>query len=127
MESAPFAPGSSGAIVCLLPRLRRVAAVDMDPPTAAAFTVDRLDELTPGETHVLCGELAPALRLVVTNTGAAVARFRAAVATLPELARVEAQIGRVVERDWRTAYDAARKHGAAPAAPIVSLPAAKIP
>jgi hypothetical protein len=76
---------------------------------------------------VLCGELAPALRLVVTNTGAAVARFRAAVATLPELARVEAQIGRVVERDWRTAYDAARKHGAAPAAPIVSLPAAKIP
>lgn len=125
--SEPFHPGTSGVLVCLLPRQRRVSAVLMDPPTAASFRVDRLDELTAGETHVLCGELAPSLRVLITHTGAVAARFRAVVDTDPDLDGVELQIGRVVERDWRTAYDTARKAGTGPAAPIVSLPALKTP
>jgi hypothetical protein len=124
VQSEPFRPGTSGVVLCLLPRNRRVVAVDVDLPTEAAFHIDRLDELSPGETHVLCGELVPSLRIAVTHRGTTEACFRAAVVTLPELAPIERQITHVVERDWRTAYDAARKEGRGPAAPILSLPSA---
>lgn len=125
VHSQPFPPGTSGVIVVLLPQRRRVVAVDMDPPTAAAFQkIDRLDELTAGETELLCGELAPALRMAVTNRGTVAARFRASVVTMPELEGVERQIGHVVERDWAKAYDQARRENRGPPAPIVSLPSA---
>ena len=121
-RSEPFAPGTSGVIFCLLPAQRRVVRVDMDPPTGAAFRIDCLDELSAGETHCLCGELVPALRIVVTHIGPVSARFRAAVVTTPELEGVERQIGRVVERDFGAAYDRARRENRGPDAPIVSLP-----
>lgn len=123
-HSEPFAPGTSGAIFVLLPRKRRVVAVHMDPPTAASFGIDRLDELSAGEVHLLCGELAPALRIAATNTGPSSARFRAEVVTTPDLEGVERQIGQVVERDFATAYDQARREHRGPEAPIVSLPSA---
>jgi hypothetical protein len=120
--SGPVAPGRSAVVFALLPRRRYVVELVRDPPTAATFRIDRVDELTAGETELACGETSPALRIVVTNLGAVVAQFRGAVDTAPELEGVERQIGQVVERDWAAAYDLARREGRAPDAPIISLP-----
>jgi hypothetical protein len=80
--SEPIAPGEVAVIFALVPSAdasldHRPIAVWRDPPTAAAFDLQRIDVLTIGETLDETGHLASSVRLVVRNRSAEPAQFRA--------------------------------------------------
>jgi hypothetical protein len=105
-ESEEIRPGERAHIVFALKRGTIVRRVDLDPPSAVAFQNSelRVDSLTPGEMHVLTGIEAPGVLITVRNESPKAHRFRAQIEALPDLAVVELQLGRVVERDWESAY-----------------------
>jgi hypothetical protein len=111
--SDPVAPGEIVVIFALVPG---DAAVDLrptaiwcDPPTAAAFDLQRIDVLTAGETLDEIGQVAMSVRLVVRNRSERPARFRAEIDLLPDLARMERALGNIVEDTWRRGRDMSRR------------------
>jgi hypothetical protein len=79
----------------------------MDPPTAAVFTIERVDELSPGEMLALGAGNSSGVLIVARNDGPRPARFRAQVECAPNLYGLERDLGRIVERDWAAAHDRA--------------------
>jgi hypothetical protein len=111
--SEPIAPGEVAVIFALVPSADasldlRPIAVWRDPPTAAAFDLQRIDVLTIGETLDEIGHLASSVRLVVRNRSAEAARFRAEIELVPDLQRMERQIGNLFDDTWRRGRDAGR-------------------
>jgi hypothetical protein len=106
---------SCSALFALVPVVTDVdllpTAVWRDPPTAAAFDLQRIDVLTAGETLDEIGHVATSVRLVVRNRSTQPARFRAEIALSPDLGRMERAIGNIVEEAWRRGRDA-RSRGA---------------
>jgi hypothetical protein len=85
------------------------SGVYMDPPTAAAFTVERVELLTPRETHAIAEVLAHGVLIAVRNDHRRPRRFRAEITEVRDVGEMEDELGRVVERDWAAAYDRARR------------------
>lgn len=107
-QSQPFWPGQSGALIAVLRPGCRPVGLYMDPPTAAAFQIERIDELRASETmDLLQTETAdaPALRIVLRNRGATPAAFRAQIDLMPDLSALELQLGNAVDAAWREARD----------------------
>ena len=69
VESDTIAPGMPCAILRLIPDGIRPASGQafVDPPTAAAFSIERIDELDAGECYAETGHLSRAVRLAVRN------------------------------------------------------------
>src|SRR5258708_40270837 len=107
-ESLEIPPGEVAHMICVVPRRRRLTAVFMDPPTAASFTIERIEMLTPGEMHVLSGMLTSGALIAVRNGSTQAARFRAELECPPDLDRLERELEIIVDRDWRIAYDRAK-------------------
>lgn len=107
--SEPIAPGEVAVIFALVPVETHAdlkpTAVWRDPPTAAAFELQRIDVLTAGETLDEIGYVATSVRLVVRNCSAQAARFRAEIELLPDLASMARAIGNIVEEAWRRGRD----------------------
>ena len=108
--SEPIAPGEVAVIFALIPGADasvdlRPAAVWRDPPTAAAFDLQRIDVLTVGETLDEIGHVSSSVRLVVRNRSAEPARFRAEIELLPDLQRMERTIGNLFDEAWRRGRD----------------------
>lgn len=78
VESDTIAPGMPCAILRLIPDGIRPASGQafVDPPTAAAFSIERIDELDAGECYAETGHLSRAVRLAVRNVSDAPAVFR---------------------------------------------------
>ncbi len=110
-ESQEFLPGQRGMVVVPLRRGRHLIGVFVDPATAATFTIERIDELSPGEMLALGAGSTPGALLVVRNDAPRVARFRAQLQCAPNLPAMERNLARIVERDWAAAYDRAIRHG----------------
>ncbi len=106
-ESREILPGESAHVICAVRRRRRLAAVYMDPSTAAAFTIERIEHLTPGEMHLLSGMLTPGALIAVRNGSAAAARFRAELECPADAEPLERELAAIVERDWGEAHDRA--------------------
>jgi hypothetical protein len=110
-----LAPGERATLVVLIPDA--IADVElvptgvfMNPPTAAAFgRPERIDVLTVGETLDLCGELAGSVRIVICNRSSKPARFVASVDLAPNIDALKRDVVQIVERDWRAAYDEAKR------------------
>jgi hypothetical protein len=83
----------------------------IDPPTAASFTILRIDRLTEGESEVELGRRLEAVRFHVENTSAHAAIFRAQIDVSINLARETSRLSRVVEDGWRRAYDRLMRGG----------------
>jgi hypothetical protein len=81
-------------------------AVWRDPPTAVTFELQRIDVLTGAETLDEIGHLATSVRLVVRNRSSQRARFRAEIELSPNLARMERELGNLVDQTWRKGRDA---------------------
>jgi hypothetical protein len=107
-ESLEIPPGEVAQMICVVPRRRRLTGVFMDPPTAAAFTIERIEVLTPGEMHVLSGMLTPGALIAVRNGSIHPARFRAELECPPDVDQLERELEVIVDRDWRAAYDRAK-------------------
>jgi hypothetical protein len=107
-EGPEMQPGQRAELLVVLAEGRRLRHVNMDPPTAASFCIERIDHVMPAEMHALCGLVAPGVVLVVRHTGSSPARFRAECEADVPLDQVESQIARVVERDWKAAADRAK-------------------
>lgn len=105
-----IAPGAVAVIFALVPVVTdvdlRPTVVWRDPPTAAAFDLQRIDVLTAGETLDEIGHVAMSVRLVVRNRSAQPARFRAEISLSPDLGRMERALGNIVEETWRRGRDA---------------------
>jgi hypothetical protein len=110
-ESHEFLPGQVGVVITALKRGTRPSGIYMDPPTAATFTIERFDELTPREMLPLTMVNAPGVRLLVRNDGPSPARFRAQIECVADVDALERDLGRIVERDWAAAYDRASSKG----------------
>jgi hypothetical protein len=113
IESEPVAPGESVAILRLIPDgiVPASAEAFVDPPTAAAFRIERIDELDAGETFAETGHLSRSVRLVVRNTSAAPASFRMTIPVIPDPHALERELGKLAEDAWRTAWDRVRRAG----------------
>jgi hypothetical protein len=108
-ESEEVLPGQVAQVVCVLHQGVVARGVYMDPPTAAAFAIERVDPLTAGELHVLTGILAPGLSITVRNDAQSARRFRAEIQVARDLDVLEDELAHVVERDWAATYDRARR------------------
>jgi hypothetical protein len=108
-ESEEVLPGQIAQVICVLPHGRVARGVYMDPATASAFTIERVDPLTAGEMHVLANVALPGICITVRNDGPTARRFRADIDATPDLDIMEDQLARVVDRDWAAAYDRARR------------------
>jgi hypothetical protein len=82
----------------------------MDPPTAASFTIERVDRMTPGEMHVLGGIVAPGVCMTIRNDAPRATRFRAQIEETRDVDELREEIAHIVERDWAAAYDRARRN-----------------
>lgn len=112
VESKPIAPGDRAVVWALLPRGRvPTGEASVDPPTAAHFTILRIDRLTEGESEVELGRRVEAVRFHVENTSAAPAIFRAQIDVAINFARESNRLARVVEDGWRRAYDRLMRGG----------------
>jgi hypothetical protein len=108
-ESEDVLPGQIAEVICVLVRGTVASGVYMDPPTAAAFTIERVEPVTPGEMHVLANVVAPGVCITVRNDGPTARRFRAEVDVTRDLDAMEDELARIVERDWADARDRARR------------------
>jgi hypothetical protein len=108
-ESEEVLPGQVAQVICAIAPGKVARGVYMDPPTAAAFTIERVDQLTPGEMHVLANLLLPGVCITVRNDGDRARRFRADVDVATDLEAMEDELAHVVDRDWAAAYDRARR------------------
>jgi hypothetical protein len=102
-------PGQVAQVICVLRRGTVAGGVYMDPPTAAAFTIERVDALTPGEMHVLTSIAAPGVAITVRNDAGSARRFQAEVVETRDLGDMAQELARIVERDWGVAYDGAKR------------------
>jgi hypothetical protein len=111
LETAIVQPGFVVDVVSPYDARRLALRVDMDPPTAAAFSIERLDRLEPYEL----AELAPSyakcrgILLRVRNTSSAPLVFRAQVTLGPDPGPVNRSLAEVLERWKREQYAAGRR------------------
>jgi hypothetical protein len=111
-ESEEVPPGERGQIVCALKRGTHATGVYMDPPTAARFVIeDEPQRLSARDMRALTMIEAPGISFTVRNRSDRAARFVAQIEVEPDLGEIQTDISRVVERDWRAAYDRAKRHG----------------
>jgi hypothetical protein len=108
-ESEEILPGQVSHVIFALPPGLLARGVYMDPPTAAVFTVERIDRLTAGEMHVLADLAVPGVCITVRNDGVTSRRFRADVDVMRDPDAMEDELARIVERDWADAYNRARR------------------
>lgn len=81
----------------------------IDPPTAAAFRILRIDTLSVGETLVETGHQAKSVRVQVENLSDAPATFRMEIKLGPNYAKMTHELGNVVENAWRRTFDDLRR------------------
>lgn len=99
-------PGDRADIYAPIPHGKRVTGVFMDPPTAAAFTIEGEPvQITAGEMLAYSGIHQPAIRVAVVHRGAEPARFRAAIDLAPELDAMQRSVELAVEDAWRRGGD----------------------
>lgn len=99
-------PGDRADIYAPIPHGKRVAGLFMDPPTAAAFTIEGEPvQITAGEMLAYSGINQPAVRVAVVHRGRQPARFRAAIDLAPELDGIQRSIEHAVEDAWRRGGD----------------------
>jgi hypothetical protein len=111
-ESEEVPPGERGQIVCALKRGTHATGVYMDPPTAARFVIeDEPQRLTAQDMRALAMIDGPGITFFVRNRSDKPARFFANIEAEPDLDEMQSDISRVVERDWRIAYDRAKRNG----------------
>jgi hypothetical protein len=82
-----------------------------DPPTAAAFTIERVDPLDEGETYALAGHRVESVRLEVRNRSSAPAVFRGEIPVChpgEHPAMLARELPRIAEAGWRDAHDRAK-------------------
>ena len=84
---------------------RKVIGINMDVPTAAAFTIERIDRLSAGKVLAHLGVNKPACVLRVRNDSARPAKFVAEVVTEPELDEIQSSIERIFEDAWKRGGD----------------------
>ena len=106
-------PGYTVALLVLIPEgLIAYDQAYVDPPTASAFTIERIDPLDAGETFAETGHRIASIRLSVRNRSSAPAIFRGEIPVcLPgeHPAMLARELPRIAERDWRDAHDKARR------------------
>jgi hypothetical protein len=108
-ESDDVLPGQVALVICALPARSMARGVYMDPPTAAAFTIERVEPLTPGEMHILANRILPGLCITIRNDGDRARPFRAEIDVMMDLGAMEDELTRIVDRDWAAAYDRAQR------------------
>jgi hypothetical protein len=102
-------PGQIAQVICALRPGFVAKGVYMDPPTAAAFTVERVDRLAPGEMHVLANMALPGVAITVRNDSNRARCFSADIDVTPDVAVMEGELAEVIERDWVAAYNRAKR------------------
>jgi hypothetical protein len=109
VTSKPVRAGGRAVVWGLFATNRQpVSQPFVDPPTAAAFVIQRIDVLTEGETHVETGRSGhKAIRVQVENRSDEPAVFRMELELGPNYARMSRELALVVEAGWREAYDRA--------------------
>lgn len=111
LESAEVLPGCVVEVISPYDVARLATGVEMDPPTAAAFAIERFERLEPFEV----AELAPAyarcraVLLRIRNTSSSPARFRANIALGPDVDPVNRSLAGVLERWKREQYANGRR------------------
>lgn len=84
--------------------------IELDPPTAAAFTLERGQDIGSEEAFAQTGR--PGLKgfyLRARNSSSRPASFRASATLVPDVAALQRNVEQVVERDWKAAHDEAKK------------------
>lgn len=103
LETPEIAPGAVVEFLSPYSPARIAVRIDLDPPSAAAFTIERADRLEPYEVR----ELAPAhptargLLLRVRNDSPRPVAFRAQVTLGPDTGPVQRSMDDVLERFQR--------------------------
>ena len=80
---------------------------DLDAPTAAHFTIERLESMTAGEAlaYTAGRVMRPGLYVRAVNRSPEPRVFRALARTTPDPAALEHAIGRVAEEAWARGGD----------------------
>jgi hypothetical protein len=107
IQSNRIAPGARQCLIGLVRDREKVAAVNMDPPSAAAFALERVDALTAGEVsaHTNGRYLAPGCLVTIRNTSSAPAVFRAEVVGGPDVEQLVHEIEEKAEEAWTRGGD----------------------
>lgn len=107
IQSELVKPGERAELLAPIPNGRRVTAINMDPPTAAAFVVETEPTMVlAGEMLAYSGINAPGVRVAIVNRGREQARFKAEVVLAPELDRIQRSIEHAFEDAWSRGGDA---------------------
>jgi hypothetical protein len=101
LESEPIAPAATVPVFLLVPRQRMpIGEPAIDPATAAAFVILRIDVLTEGETLAEVGFLAKSVRVLVENRAEIPCRFRMEIALAPDYAKLTREVGALFDSEW---------------------------
>ena len=111
IETDSIGPNQDHVIFRLLPDhvIPSDGAGYIDPPSAAAFAIIRIDELTPGETEAEIGRRHRAVRIVVRNHSDEPAKFRMEIPVLPNPVKLGQELTKICDDAWRAAWDRIRR------------------
>jgi hypothetical protein len=111
IESALIEPGPAFAILRLIPDglVPSSAEAIVDPPTAAAFQIERIDELDAGETFAETGHRSRSVRIVVRNLSDAPAIFRMVIGVMSDPRALERELTIIAEDAWRSTWNRLRR------------------